>query len=161
MNNNLKWQLSHALGYIALGMYEDAEGELMLVSPDKRGSPDVLAVGIDLYHQTKDWEKLYGTAEQLTKVQPDNPGGWVSCAYATRRIKSITDAQSILIEGETHHPKEPTIKYNLGCYACKLGEFDDAEYYIRKAISFDESFKKMAQDDPDLDELRDKGIDFA
>ena len=161
MNNNLKWQLSHALGYIALGMYEDAENELMLVSPDKRESPDFLAVGIDLSHQTKDWEKLYDAAEQLTKVQPDNPGGWVSCAYAMRRIKSITDAQSILIEGETHHPKEPTIKYNLGCYACKLGEFDDAEYYVRKAISIDESFKKMAQDDPDLDELRDKGIDFT
>ena len=161
MNNNLKWQLSHAMGYIELGMYEDAENELVQVSPDKRESPEVLAVGVDLYHQTKDWEKLHDVATRLTKIQPDNPGGWVSSAYATRRISSITAAQSILLEGESHHPKEPTIKYNLGCYACKLGELDEAEFFVRKAISLDMSFKKMAQEDPDLEALRENGIRFT
>ena len=161
MNNNLKWQLSHTKGYIALGMYEDAECELLGVSSEKRDSPEVLDLGMDLYMQTKDWEKVYDTALRSTKVQPEDPGGWISCAYATRRTKCITDAQSILLEAENRHPEEPTIKFNLGCYACQLGELDDAEYYVRKAISIDIVFKKMARDDPDLEQLRDNGIHFA
>ena len=161
MKNNLQWQLSHAMGYIALGMYEDAEGELMQVSPGNRETPEVLAVEVDLYHQTKDWERLNKVARLLSKVQPDNPGGWVSYAYATRRINGIEDAQAILLEAEASHPEEPTIKYNLGCYACKLGEMDEAEYYVRKAISIDAAFKKMAQNDADLEGLRDNGIQFT
>ena len=40
-------------------------------------------------------------------------------------------------------------------------ETEKAEFFVRKAISLDASFKKMAQEDDDLEALRDNGIRFT
>lgn len=158
--NSLKWQLSYAVGYMQLGMYADAEAELFGVDAVHRFSPEVLAVSVELYHQCKDWHKLSEAAESLIDANSANPGAWVSAAYALRRLKGIYAAKMKLLEALTLHPSEPTIQFNLGCYSAQLGEFDEAECYVRSAIGLDPAFKKIAQEDEDLEPLRATGLNF-
>lgn len=58
--------------------------------------------------------------------------------------------------GVEHHPEEPCILYNLGCYACVMGERNEALTHVRKAIAIDPSYSKMAMEDEDLEALRDE-----
>lgn len=161
MATSLKWQLSYAVGYMQLGMYDEAEAELALVDDAWQNSADVLAIAVELHHHTQKWASLRQASEALMQVSPGNPGAWVSCAYAVRRLDGLESARGVLLEGQARHPSEPTIKYNLGCYAAQLGELDTAEFYVRKAIELDPSFKKIAQSDADLQPLRDTGILFG
>jgi len=56
----------------------------------------------------------------------------------------------------SNFPREFVIPYNLACYACKLGELNEARSWLKKAIALTspEEIKHMALADPDLEELR-------
>jgi Tfp pilus assembly protein PilF len=43
--------------------------------------------------------------------------------------------------------------FNLGCYACQLGDIDQAKERVRRSIELDAKFKMLALDDPDLEPL--------
>ena len=48
----------------------------------------------------------------------------------------------------------PCSFYNMGCYHARLGEMDAAVEMLQKAFSKDESLRRSARRDPDLDALR-------
>ena len=58
-----------------------------------------------------------------------------------------------MIEGEERHEDDPGIKYNLACYACRLGDAGAAMRYLMTAISLDSKYKEMAFADEDLTEV--------
>lgn len=78
-------------------------------------------------------------------------------AYATRRAESLTAAEKILLEAERLHPAEPTIQFNLGCYACQRGALAEARRRVARAIALDKKFIGAAASDPDLEPLRSAG----
>lgn len=158
---SLKWHLSYTVGYMQLGMYQDAEREIQSIPEVHKNHPDVLALAVELYHSTHEWTKLLETSRNLIDANPENPGGWVSCAYATRRIEGIEQARELLLEAHEKHPEEPIILFNLGCYAAQCGALDTAEAYVRRAINLDPSFRKVAQEDEDLEPLRATGLNFS
>jgi hypothetical protein len=43
--------------------------------------------------------------------------------------------------------------FNLGCYACQLGDFANAKKFVGDTIKPDTKFKLLALDDPDLEPL--------
>jgi Flp pilus assembly protein TadD len=88
---------------------------------------------------------------------PEDAGGWVTWAYAVRRSESILAAEEVLRIAETKHPAEPTIQFNLGCYACLLGDLAEARRRVDHAIALDKNFRSLAGTDPDLAPLRDAG----
>ena len=45
--------------------------------------------------------------------------------------------------------------YNLGCYACQLGDMFNAKKFVRYTIKLDSKYKLMALDDEDLNPLWD------
>ena len=55
-------------------------------------------------------------------------------------------------------PKEPTIPYNLSCYACQMRQLDEARVWLRRALKIGgkEKVKQMALADPDLQPLWDE-----
>lgn len=161
MMKSLKWQLSYTVGFMQLGMFEAAEEELLQIDDLFQETDEVLAIKVELYHQSQNWDKLFTTAETLIAQNPENPGGWVSAAFALRRLKGLEAARDKLIEAVQKHPEEGTIHFNLGCYASQLGQFNVAEYHVRKAIQIEPSFKKIAREDEDLKPLRDTGLNFV
>jgi len=153
---NLRWQLSHVRGYLDLGMVAEAEAELAAIPPPASERPEVHALRVAVLHEKRDWPELRRVAAVLVQQQPDQPGWWVSFAFATRRTASIEDAREILLAAERAHPEEAIIHFNLGCYACQLGELEEARRRVWRSIELRSELRELAHHDPDLQPLRDQ-----
>ena len=153
----LKWRLSHTRGYLELGMVEEAAAELAQIPPASAENFDVRVLRALVLQEKKDWHALVPLADGLVREKPDDPSWWIMLAYAVRRANSLAAAEKILLEAATNHPKEATIQFNLGCYACQRGDLAKARAYVDCAIALDDHFREAAATDPDLAPLRDKG----
>jgi hypothetical protein len=94
-----------AVGYVELGMFQEANDQLENIDPFNRAAPEVLAVRIAVYQGLKKWELMQEIAKRLAEFQP-NDLQWISLAYATRRADSIQAAKEILSNAESRFPKE-------------------------------------------------------
>jgi tetratricopeptide (TPR) repeat protein len=147
-------RLSHAQGYLELGMLAEAAAELDRIGGDERETMPVLAVRLAVLHEQKDWPAVRELAERLIQRGELEAGIWVTWAYATRRAQSLEAAEKILLEAEHHHPADATIQFNLGCYACQRGDLAAARVRLDRAIALDSKFATLALSDPDLEPLR-------
>ena len=151
---NLRWRLSHARGYLALGMLTEAGAELDAIAPAEAGATEVQTLRVALLHELQDWPRLLVLARELVARQPEEPGWWVSLAFATRRVESLAQAHTILLEALGRHANEAIIHFNLGCYAAQTGALDEAARRVRHAIALSEDFREIARRDSDLEPLR-------
>jgi tetratricopeptide (TPR) repeat protein len=147
------WQA--AVGYVELGMFQDANDQLEQIDPFNRAAPEVLAVRLAIYRGLKKWEAMQQIAKRLKEFEPDNMQWTISLAYATRRAYSIDVAMAILLDAQPKFPKEAAIPYNLACYYCQLGEIESAKRYLRQALEIDLNWRKAALEDEDLKPLWD------
>jgi len=138
-------------------MIAEAAAELDTLPHSERDTTPVLVLRIAIYQEQQDWPALRDASIELVRRAPDQVGGWITWAYAVRRAESILAAEEVLRIAETKHPKEPTIQFNLGCYACQLGDLAGARRRIERAIALDRDFRELAGTDPDLAALRDAG----
>src|SRR5690349_15878532 len=125
--------LSAAEGFAQLGMYLDADAELDNIDPYCRATPEVLAVRLEIYSGLQKWELMQVVAEKLANYDPANAQWAIAFAYATRRAESIEAAREILLTALRSHPGEPTIRYNLACYECQLGNLPVAKEHLMQA----------------------------
>ena len=149
--------LSAAIGWLGLGNVVEAGAELEKIAPQFQSHPDVLAVQFDIHAQAGKWDAAAEIAGTLTQLEPEEPGAWISLAYATRRKTGggIPQARAILIQAQRTFPKEKIIAYNLACYDCQLGNLDAAKAWLDKACTLGDArkIKHMARQDPDLEPL--------
>jgi tetratricopeptide (TPR) repeat protein len=154
-----KWRISHAQGYLGLGMVAEAVAELEHLAAPERDALEVLALRVAVLQKRQDWPALAAAAGEFVRRAPEEAAAWVTWAYGTRRADSLAAAEKILVEAEQRHPKEPTIQFNLGCYACQRGDFVEARRRVDRAIALDRKFADAAATDPDLAPLRAAGPD--
>lgn len=150
----IKRHLSYAQGYLELGLVAEAAAELERIPAPHNQEPGVIAVRMSVLHEQKDWATLAAVAGDFVRRAPGEPSAWVTWAYATRRSDSLAAAERILLEAETQHPAEPTIQFNLGCYACLRGDLNEARRRVDRAIALEPTFAEEAATDPDLTALR-------
>ena len=153
---NMQRHLLATQGYIELGMFVEAADELECIGPEHRLHPSVLSLRYDIYSELENWTYAEVVARHLVKVSPEAPACWVNWAYATRRCQSIDAANQILLDAEKLHPQHAAIQFNLGCYACQMGNPEEAKGRVAMAISLDEKYRAMALDDTDLKPLWDE-----
>ncbi len=151
---DLKWRISHVRGYLELGMVKEAKAELACLTEEEARRPEIVALRVGMLQATENWRELRRYAQELVEADPSDPGWWIVLAYAARRAVSVKAATKVLLEAEGRHPQDATIQFNLGCYACQLGDLAAAKARIVRAISIDSSFLKNALEDPDLQPLR-------
>lgn len=149
-----KRRLSHAQGYLQLGMVAEAAAELDRVPAPDNTELDYLTLRLAVLQEQKDWPALRDLARQVVARVPAEAAAWVTWAYATRRADSLEAAEHILLAAEVQHPHEPTIQFNLGCYACQRGDLATARERVDRAIALDPKFGPAAETDPDLAPLR-------
>ena len=102
------------------------------------------------------WDLAVTAAQEYAQRHPLEPKGWISWAFALRRLKSIPDAELILLEGEKRIGGTcALIHYNLACYRCQLGDRAGALQRLAVACRMDPHWKTAALDDPDLASLKD------
>lgn len=142
------------MGYLELGMVEDAEQELIALEPGRAGEREVLILWLELWSATARWNKAVEVARTLAQMEPDEADWQIRLAYSTRRAFSILDAEKILREAMERFPKESLIVYNLACYACQLGRMDEARRLLRKAFEMNPTHYRGAHEDDDLKPLK-------
>ena len=152
-----KRRISHAQGYLALGMVAEAAAELEKLPTEDAQRPEALAVRLAVLHEQQKWIEVRDLSRAMVTRTPSEPALWVSWAYATRRAESLEAAEKILRDAEAQHPTEPTIQFNLGCYACQRGDLIAARAHVDRAIALDPKFAELAATDPDLGPLRSAG----
>ena len=108
------WQA--AVGYVELGMFEDANDQLEKIDPFNRAAPEVLAVRLAIYQGLKKWELMREIARRLADFQPDNIQWVTSYAYATRRAEAIPAAKEILLNPSRNFPKRRLVSSPLCCF---------------------------------------------
>jgi tetratricopeptide (TPR) repeat protein len=143
-------QLTEAIGYLELGMLQEAWDALEEIDAEQRHLPDVLQVRLEIYRRMEKYEGMATIAEHLTKTLPEDSQNWISLAYAQRRYIDLQTAQKTLLEAQKRFPEEATIPFNLACYACQLGRLDEAKEKLAKAIEMKPAFKAAALEDEDL-----------
>ncbi|MBM3854547.1 MAG: hypothetical protein FJ399_15590 [Verrucomicrobia bacterium] len=149
-----KHRLSHAQGYLGLGMMAEAAAELAHLSDSEADTTEAIGVRLALLHEQEKWPEVRDLARELVQRDAADAGVWISLAYATRRVDSLAAAEIILIKAEKGFPEEPTIQFNLGCYACQRGDLKEARRRVARAIELDKKFAALAATDPDLAPLR-------
>jgi Tfp pilus assembly protein PilF len=154
---NPKRHLSYAQGYLGLGMVAEAAAELAKIPANDAATTEAIAVRLAVLQEQKNWAALREAAAELVRCAPEEAAGWVTWAYATRRADTLVGAEKILLEAESHHPMDPTIQFNLGCYACQRGDLAEAKRRVDRAIALEPKFAGAAATDPDLAPLRAAG----
>ena len=147
--------LNPAIGYLELGMLEEANEEIENLPPEIKNSSYVLTVRMEIYRAMKNWKLMETVTRELWKRHPDDPIHWNNLAWVVRRSDSIEAANSILLDAEKKFPDDAMTHFNLGCYACQLGYLEAAKIRVGRAIELDSSFKILALDDEDLEPLWD------
>lgn len=146
-----------AVGWLELGNLAEARAELAQVSAAQQEHPDVLELRWSISAQEKRWDEALQIAQAQVRRAPKRSSGWLHQAYALRRVPngSIQKAWEALLPAFDKFPKEPTIPFNLSCYACQLRQLDVARDWLNRAVAVGgkEKIKQMALEDTDLEPL--------
>jgi predicted Zn-dependent protease len=151
--SEIQRHLRAAIGFIELGMLEDAVSELESLPPEDRDRSSVLALRVEIYRTAGSWSLMEVAARELWKRHPDEPVYWTNLAWAVRRLDSLVAARDILLEAVERFPSDAMTHFNLGCYSCQLGDIEQAKTRVGKAMELDAKFKLLALDDADLEPL--------
>ncbi len=149
--------LEAAQAWLVLGNFEEANAELNNITPLFRVHPDVLGVRWVVYAEAEKWDGAFEIARFCVEQLPDHTFGWVHQAYALRHMKDAgcKAAWAALLPAADRFPTDPTIAFDLACYACQLGKLTEARDWLSKAIELgdEKEIKARALDDPDLEPL--------
>ncbi len=149
--------LSFAMGWVELGNPREAQGELARLNPEVACHPEVIEVRWAVSAAGTDWQTALELAQKLIEIDPKRASGWLHRAYVLRRVSGggLNAAWDALLPAVQNFPSEPTIPYNLACYACQLGQLDEARQWLLRARTVGERarIKTMALADDDLKPL--------
>lgn len=148
--------LSAAIGWLELGNADEAALELDQISAGAQLDPDVLEVKWTLSAKQENWERCIEIARSLSKISPLEAFGWIHLSYSLHELKRTKEAYDNLKHVLQKFPNEWLMCYNMACYACQLGNLDEAERWLKAASmkkNDEKGIKRMAESDPDLSPL--------
>ena len=145
-----------AEGWFELGNAREAESELAQLATPVQLHPVVSELRWQIQAQRKQWKDCVVIARAITETAPAEPLGWIHLSYALHELKHTQAAWDNLIAVVDDFPKDPTMRYNLACYACQLGDLPEARRWLKKtfALGRKKESKQMALQDLDLKPLR-------
>ena len=150
--------LSAAVGWWELGNRDESRRELRSLSRSARRHPDALELQWQLEAAVQRWKAALKIARAIVDAEPERVSGWLHQAYAARRADQedgLPAAWEILLLAYEQFSDEPTISYNLGCYACQLGRLEEARGWLELACDAGgrKQIRRMALADDDLKSL--------
>jgi predicted Zn-dependent protease len=115
------FHLRAAHGWLELGNHLEANEELEKITPALRAHPAVLDVRWSIYAAAKKWEPALEIAAAIILLAPEQPVGWVHRSYTLHELKRTLEARDNLLRVVDKFPTNATMRYNLACYECQLG----------------------------------------
>ena len=148
--------LEHAIGYLELGMLDDALRELDETDLSLQNSEVGLKLRIQIFMASKNWEDALALGRKLCKEHPCDDEAYIHTAFCLHELTRTREAKETLLSGPTSLQQKALFHYNLGCYHAQLGELDEAIECVKRAIKMDKSYYQIALDDPDLTSISDR-----
>lgn len=141
-----------AEGWLELGDAAEACAELDHIDRRTQAHPRVLELRWRICAARQHWDESVEVAAKLARQAPDNALGWIHWAYSLHELKRTQEAWDVLAPVADQFPEEFLIRYNLACYACQLGHFDETRRWLKAAIKIAgaKPILTMAAEDPDL-----------
>lgn len=146
--------ITAALGYLELGMFEEAVEELHSLPAERLGHPGILQLESTIQIRGGQFEQALEISTHLCQVSPDNPMPWLDRAFCLHELKRTEEAKACLLQGPESLKTEATYYYNLACYEAQLGAINKARCFLEQAVTMDASFLMVAKSDPDLSPLQ-------
>ncbi len=142
-------------GWLGLGSWEQAEAELEGIAPTLRWHPEVLRLRWYVIAAQRKWVRAGQVARAICTIAPDHPFGWACLAYAAHKLNHTHEARNVLLTIVDEFPAEYSLRYDLACYTCQLGNLGEAWYWLQKALQVPhhEKLDRMALQDPNLEPL--------
>jgi tetratricopeptide (TPR) repeat protein len=150
----LRRAIERSQGYLMLKMHGQAALELETIAELAGDLPDFLRARIDVNTAAGNWPAVLSDANRLNTLDPDQPSTFITRAFATRRCRSLEEAESILLEGAKRFPDEGLLWYNLACYAAVAGRADEALALLERALKIEPGLLRIAAGDEDFATLR-------
>jgi tetratricopeptide (TPR) repeat protein len=147
-------RLNAAIGYLNLGMPDDAWNELEDIEAKDRARPEVLKLRVEVCRALESWETMAEVSNQLRKIEPDEVGHPLNMSHAVRRFKGEAEAADILSLALRRYYDDALVRYNLACYWCVIGRIEEAREMLETAFKKDQSLRELAETDEDLAALR-------
>jgi len=144
--------LGAAEGWIRMGDYAAAAEKLAKISPGQRAHLAVLRVSWQLFVATKNWQAALDVASTMVRLKPDDSLGWAHQSFALHELQRTAEARDQLQRVADKFSGNATMRYNLACYECCLGNLDEAKGWLAAAfvLGNQEQTKKEALADKDL-----------
>jgi hypothetical protein len=143
-----------AQGWLELGNLDEANAELDNISSETRLHPDVLEIQWHICARQNQWAACVVIGSILVSVAPERSDSWIHHTFALHSMGRTKEALDILVPVAVRFFNVWHVPYNLSCYCTAIGRFDDAQGWLKIALSIDEkSAQKACLEDPDLQPL--------
>lgn len=143
--------LNAALGYLGLGMAQEAWNELEQVDAEDRGKPDVLKVRVEVARALGKWELVAELARHLSKIEPDESLHVFNLAQALREIEGHESALAVYEFAADRWPDFGHLRVAMAVELCALDRASEAKVILREAIKRDPNLKPVVLDHPELE----------
>jgi tetratricopeptide (TPR) repeat protein len=148
------FHLKAAEGWLELGNHLEANEELENITASHRAHPDFLELRWQIYTKEEKWEACALIGGAIVELAPERCTGWIYRSFALHRMDRTQEAYDLLYPVAEKFAKTWTVAYNLACYAAQLNRIDEAEIWLRKAMTIDQKLTQTtAINDPDLEPL--------
>jgi tetratricopeptide (TPR) repeat protein len=140
-------------GYLALGMFMEANDELERMPNGFKAHPTVLTARLALLMEMERWEAAVILGRSLFKLWPDDTEFCIHTAYCLHELKQTAEAKQTLLDGPDALRDLAVFHYNLACYECQLGNLGEAKRRLATCFKIDRAHRAESLEDPDLEPL--------
>ena len=152
-------RLNAADGWLGFDNVIEADKELKQITPTMQRHPEVLARRCEMFAKAECWLKCEEVAEEIILLEPESTFGWIRRSFALHEQDLTATAREKLLPAVDLFPDDITIRYNLACYECVLGNMSQAKLHLAEAFNLahnqhcTDEWKSQMLGDPDLKPL--------
>jgi predicted Zn-dependent protease len=141
------------IGYLELGMYDDAATELKSLPHELKDHPVLWMARLELVMARKKWQEGVDLGKTLCARWPEELEFWFKTAYCQHELRQTAEARETLLTAPALIRKTAVYYYNLACYETQLGNLADGKRLLQQSCKIDKRFTQDALKDPDLQPL--------
>jgi tetratricopeptide (TPR) repeat protein len=153
MEPKLRWALQFALGYMNLGMPDEAVRELAALNSEQQLLPEVMSLKAQAFLLQSDWAHAVTVAEAGHDRYPDMVDFYVQQALAYEQLGEPQRAISVWQASPEPVRGSGFCHYNIARCEMRLGNLASARRHVQQAIKLEPSLKAKMREDPFLSAL--------
>lgn len=145
------------MGWLELGLPDEALSELGELPARDRMRRPALELRLLAEMESHHWNAAADTGRLLCLKEPKEARFFIHAAYCLHETGDTLAARDWLLRGPATLIEDPLFHYNIACYLAVLGDCKRAETHLERAFEMDASLRETAQEDTDLEALRQVG----